>query len=300
MARFKEFSEFLVFQAVKASLYALPRKLSLLFGRALGLIFYYLDKRHRLTALSNLNTAFGTDLSPSELKRIARSSFKHFGAFLMDIIKFPRLEETKKEALVRVEGEKHLLDALKQGKGALLFSAHYGNWEFAPHFISKTAAVKVIARSLDNRILEKELSRLRTRLGSKVIYKHQATKQILQSLRKKEMVAFLIDQNVQRHQAVFIDFFGKKAATTPALAAFFLKTGSPLVPVFCYPATSFSYNLKILAPPKIDLEGEYNKDVLKITQICTKIIESLIRKNPSYWFWFHNRWKTKPDEKEER
>jgi KDO2-lipid IV(A) lauroyltransferase len=284
MARFKEFSGFLIFQAVKASLSALPRKLSLLLGRTLGLIFYYLDKRHRQTALSNLNIALGTELS---------------GEFLMEIIKFPRLGEKKKEALVRIEGEEHLLDALKKEKGALIFSAHYGNWEFAPHFISKSGVVKVIARSLDNKLLEKELSKLRTLLGAKVIYKHQATKQILQSLREKEMVAFLIDQNVQRHQAVFVDFFGKKAATTPALAAFFLKTQSPLVPVFCYPTTSFTYHLKILSPLKIELEGEYNKDVLKITQICTKIIESLIRNNPAYWFWFHNRWKTKPDEKEE-
>ncbi len=299
MARFKELSEYLIFQAVKASLSALPRKLSLLLGRTLGLFFYYLDKRHRQTALSNLNIALGTELSPSELKRIARNSFKHFGAFLMEIIKFPSLGEKKKESLVRIEGKEHLLNALKKGKGALIFSAHYGNWEFAPHFISKTGVVKVIARSLDNKLLEKELSKLRTLLGAKVIYKHQATKQILQSLREKEMVAFLIDQNVQRHQAVFVDFFGKKAATTPALAAFFLKTQSPLVPVFCYPTTSFTYHLKILPPLKIELEGEYNKDVLKITQICTKIIESLIRKNPAYWFWFHNRWKTKPDEKEE-
>lgn len=298
MASFKDLSEFMIFRAAKAPLLILPRRLSLFLGRALGLIFYSLDKKHRLIAINNLKIAFGKEFTSSELKKIARNSFMHFGKFIIDIFKFPRLGEKKKKALVQVEGEQNLLHALKEGKGALLFSGHYGNWEIAPHFISKRGAIKVIARPMDNELLEKELSNLRARLGSKVIYKHLATKQILQSLRAKEMVAFLIDQNVQRHQAVFVDFFGKKAATTPSLAAFFLKTKSPLVPVFCYPASSHSYHLKILTPLKISLRGEYSQDVLKITQICTKIIESQIRENPNYWLWFHNRWKTGTEKKE--
>lgn len=299
MASFKELSEFLIFQIFKAPLSVLSRKLCLSLGQTLGLIFYYLDKRHRLIALSNLKIAFGAESPSSELKRIARNSFMHFGKTLMDIIKFPRLGEEQRNALIKVEGEENLLKALRERKGALLFTAHYGSWEIAPFFVSKKGKLSVIARPLDNKLLEKELLKLRASVGAKVIYKHQATKKILQSLRAKEMVAFLIDQNVQRHQAVFVDFFGKKAATTPSLAAFFLKTRSPLVPVFCYPTSSHPYHIKIFSPLKITTGGNYGQDVLKITQICTKIIEAQIRMNPDYWLWFHNRWRTRPEGEKE-
>jgi KDO2-lipid IV(A) lauroyltransferase len=108
----------------------------------------------------------------------------------------------------------------------------------------------------------------------------------------------LIDQNVLRQQAVFVDFFGKKAATTPSLASFSLRTKAPLIPIFCYPTSSHAYHLKIFSPLSTTLGGNYHQEVLKITQICTKIIETQIRKNPDYWFWFHNRWKTRPEEEE--
>lgn len=298
MASFKELFEFSLFQMAKAPLSILSRKLCLSLGQTLGLAFYYLDKRHRLIALSNLKIAFGKKLPPSELKRIARNSFMHFGKTLMDIIKLPHLGEEKMNALINVEGEENLIKALREKKGVLPFSAHYGSWEIAMCFFTTKGKLSGVARPLDNKLLEKELLKLRTSHGSHIIYKHRAAKKILRSLQAGEMVAFLIDQNVLRKQAVFVDFFGKKAATTPSLASFSLRTKSPLIPVFCYPTSSHAYHLKIFSPLSITLGGNYNQDVLKITQICTKIIEIQIRKNPDYWLWFHNRWKTRPEEEE--
>lgn len=295
MTKFKDYLELWIFQMLKSLLYILPRRLCRIWGKTTGFVFYSLDKRHRRIALSNLNVAFGKDISSRDLKRIARRTFMHFGSFLMDIIKFSRLSEQKKNSLIHVEGEANLRSALQEKKGVILFTAHYGSWEIAPFFVSQLGKLKVIARALDNEFLEKELLKLRTHQGAGVIYKHQATKQILQSLRAKEMVAFLIDQNVQKHQAVFVDFFGRQTATTPSLAAFFLKTQSPIVPLFCFPTSSLHYKIQILEPLKIDFKEDYDQQVLKITQICTKIIEAQIRKNPAFWFWLHNRWKTRPD-----
>jgi KDO2-lipid IV(A) lauroyltransferase len=295
MTAFKRYTEFLFFQGIKLFFLLLPRKLSLGVGRILGLAVYSLDRRHRRIALSNLKTAFGSEFSASAQKDIARKSFIHFGKFLADFIKFNHFNDEKRDKLINAEGIENLNQAFEKGKGVLLFSGHYGSWEIAPYFLSRRVKFYVIARALDNDLLEKELLKMRANLGAEVIYKQQAAKRILQSLRAKEMVAVLIDQNVIRSQAVFVDFFGKAAATTPSLAAFFLRTQSPLVPVFCYPAPSNSYELKILKPPKINLTGDYEQDVLKITQICTKIIEAQIRRNPDYWLWFHQRWKTRPE-----
>ncbi len=117
---------------------------------------------------------------------------------------------------------------------------------------------------------------------------------VLQALRRNEAVAILMDQNVLRSQAVFVDFFGRPAATTPAVGSFSARARSPLLPIFCYPTAAFSYDIKIGPPVEVALSGNLEEDVLKITRHCTKMIESEIRHNPSLWFWFHNRWKTRP------
>jgi KDO2-lipid IV(A) lauroyltransferase len=298
MAKLKDWIEYTMFKILKLPLFLLPRKICLSLGTLFGRLFYHLDKKHRQIAFSNLDTALGTQLPPFEIKRIVKSCFEHFGRAFVDILKIRWMSREKIKRLMIVEGEEHLRKSLRLRKGALLFSAHFGNWEIAPALLSQKGKLNVIARLLDNESLEEELSRIRERFGATVIYKHQAARSTLRALKANEMVAILIDQNVIRSQAVFVDFFGKPAATTPSLAAFFLKTQAPLIPVFCFPASHQKYYLQIQEPLKIALTGEEKTDVLKITQLCTKIIQNQIQNYPEFWFWFHNRWKTRPEEEE--
>jgi len=300
MANLVYYLQFFIYQILEIIFFFLPRKICLFLGRASGFLAYYLDRKHRQIALSNLQIAFGREFSSPSLKKTARSSFVHFGQTLIDLIKISHLKKNQMENLITPEGEENLEKVLRGGKGVLLFSGHFGNWEIASFFLSRFGKLWVTARPLDNKLLEKELTRLRTSLGANIIYKQQATRQILHSLRQGEMVALLIDQNVLRSQAIFVDFFGKSAATTPSLASFYLRTKSPILPVFCYPTRNRRYRLKISEPLKIALEGNHEQDVLKITQTCTKIIETEIRRNPGYWLWLHKRWKTRPKNEEQR
>ena len=295
MKKSVDFLLLILFKLVQGLLFLFPRKFCLALGRLLGFFFYLLDKSHRHIAHSNLSIALGKNHSPKSLKSIARSSFSHFGEVMLDLVKFSTLKEHKKSQLIAVEGAEHIQNALLGKKGALLFTAHFGNWEIAPYFVSRLGNLKVMARPLDNIFLEKELLRMRLDLGEEVIYKHKAAREILRALRENSMVAILIDQNVLDSEAVFVDFFGKAAATTPGLATFHLRTQAPIIPVFSTPTSAHTFHIKIFSPVKVSLSGEHKQDVLKITQICTKIIENQIRDNPKYWLWFHNRWKTRPE-----
>jgi KDO2-lipid IV(A) lauroyltransferase len=298
MTTLREKTEFFGFQFLKIPFSLLPRTVCLAIGGALGSLIYHIDRKHRQIALSNLKTAFGTRISAAEQKKIAKASFRHFGSVLADIIKIQHMKRDKILRLISIEGTEHLDRATRKGKGVLIFSAHLGNWEIATAPVSEIGKVNVIARPFDNRLLEKEFLKIRTKLGANVIHKHQAARPVLRALGLNEMVAILIDQNVVRSQAVFVDFFGKPAATTPSLAAFFLKTDAPIVPVFCYPVRSGRYHVKIRDPLSIVLTGEEKQDILKITQLCTKIIQNQIQEDPKIWLWFHNRWKTRPEDKE--
>ena len=297
MTETKKRSEFNVYRIFRGLIFLAPRWKVLILGSLFGMFFFVISKKHRRLAYRNLERAYGTGLSERKLKRIARRSFSHFGRTFFDIIKLSRWKRERIENLITVEGGEYLREALDKGKGAILFGAHFGNWEIAPAQLTHYGPLNVIARELDNPRLEEEAIGMRERLGARIIYKDRAAKQVIRVLRKNEMVAILMDQNVLHDQAEFVKFFGIEAATTPSTALFFLRTQSPLLPVFCESLPKGKYRIVIspLIEPK--LTGNRSTDVHSITQACTLVIEEWIKKQPEYWFWFHNRWKTRPTDK---
>ncbi len=253
-----------------------------------------MDKQHRRLALSNLAQAFQKELSERKRKAIARRSFVHFGELFFDLIKLSTMKPERIRRLIDFKGEEHLRRALAQNRGALIISAHFGNWEIAPFLISKIAPLYVIARPFDNRPLEHRMIALREHFGARVIYKQKASRHILRALREKSVVAILIDQNVLREHAVFVDFFGKSAATTPGAATFHLRTGAPILPVFSYPVSGRRYRIEIMPALHFPHTEENDRDLTSITQTCTDVIESKIRERPHLWLWFHDRWRSRP------
>ena len=282
-----------LFHIIKGFLTITPRPLCLLLGRGLGLLFYIGDRRHRRIAMANLQRAFGGQIPLRERRRTARRSFSHFGRTMVDILKMSFSRRGRVARLLDLEGEESLKKALQEEKGILLFSAHYGNWEVAPLLISTFSPLNVIARPLDIQSFERKLLKIRAFFRARVIYKQQASRETLRALRRNEMVAILIDQNVLRREAVFVDFFGEPAATTPGLATFYLRTKSPIIPVFCFPR-GLRYVVRMGEPLAVRLSGDIKKDIRTITQQCTAVIEDQIRREPRYWLWFHDRWRSRP------
>ncbi len=121
------------------------------------------------------------------------------------------------------------------GRGALLYTGHFGYWEINALVHAPTLGpMAVLARPLDNPLLNDLLERVRGRTGNAVIYRRGALRRVLRTLEAKQAVALLIDQHIQT-DAVYVDFFNRPAATTSALAAIALRTGAPVFPVFALP-----------------------------------------------------------------
>lgn len=279
-------------------LYLCPRRVALLMGALFGLLAYLFLGHHRQLAWHNLQIAFGPQLTEKDKRKMARLAFMHFGQMILDTIKFTQLQENRRNSLLRLEGQENLERAKALGRGIIIFSAHLGNWEIACWPIASLIPLHVVARPLDNPWLEKELRQIRQKLGAKVISKFHAVRPILRALQAQEAVAILMDQNVLRKEAVFVDFFGRLAATTPVVAAIHLRTGAPILPIFSRLTSDKKYEIKI-HEPLLYFDRETSVDsspklILQITQVLTKIIEQEIRKTPEQWLWFHDRWRTRP------
>jgi KDO2-lipid IV(A) lauroyltransferase len=109
-------------------------------------------------------------------------------------------------------------------------------------------------------------------------------------------VAIVIDQNVRGEDGIFVDFFGTSASTTPALATLAIKTEAPIVPVFGIPLPDGRYRIRYLPEVEYRRTGDTKRDIQELTQICTRIIEEQVRREPEFWVWMHRRWRTRPPE----
>jgi KDO2-lipid IV(A) lauroyltransferase len=287
--------ELALFEAVRLPLRLLPGAWTRAAGRLLGRAAYRLAARHRAIALANLAQAF-PERREEERARTARAAFAWFGQSLLEVVAaVPRLAEAR-FARFELVGAEHAARALAEGRGGLFFTAHWGAWEFLALAYGRAGIPHaVVARRLDNPHLEQRLRAFRTSTGNEVIDKREGFKPMLRALREGRPLAILVDQNVSREEGVFVDFFGRPAATTPALALLHLKTGAPLLPVFAEPAPGGGGRFEVGPPLEVERTGDREQDVLRITQAATRVLEDRIRRAPEYWLWMHRRWKTRPE-----
>ena len=284
-----------LFAAFRLSARLIPHRLFLACGSGFGRIAYLLDSRHRGVALENLLVAF-PDLSLKERSRLLKKCYSHFGQYLFDMLTcFPRFPSGRM-ADFEFEGLENLEQVYGNGKGVIFYTGHWGAWELmAMAYGFKGYTVGLIARPLDNPYLHSLLDTLRCSTGNFVIDKKEGFRPMLKALKEGKSIAILIDQNVSTDERIFVDFFGKSAAATPAAGLLHLKTGAPLVSVFALPLGNGRYRFTIGKPLEVPITGDRKMDVQRITQECTRVVEQQIRQYPEYWLWMHRRWKTRPE-----
>jgi len=274
----------------------------LLYGFARNLaafVFFLLGKQRRI-AMESLEIAFGKEKSPKELRRIARDCFIYMaksGIELLFFIDRPQLIR----GWVTISGKQHLDAALSQGRGVILVSAHFGNF---PLMLAKLSLegykAGAIMRPMRDERTEKFFLKKRKGFQVNTIYsqpRQACVENTIKALRNNELVLIPIDQNFGT-SGVFVDFFGRKAATATGPVVLALRTKAVILP--CFMVRQGDDTQKIIFEPPIDLEkAEDRKEiVLNTIQKLTRIIEAYIRKYPAEWGWIHRRWKSKQNSKE--
>jgi KDO2-lipid IV(A) lauroyltransferase len=282
--------EFAAVRLVSAVVSLLPMRVVRRCGAALGRFVSAVDRRHRRIALENLAAAFPSR-PEAELRVLARMMFAHFGSLLLELLKFGTYSPEQMRGAIDVEGAERARQAYDQQRGVLFFTGHFGYWEIQAIVEPLHGhPISVLARPLDNARLNEMLERIRTRTGNAVIYREGAVRKVLRELAANHGVALLIDQHIHTPDAVYVDFFGRPAATTSALAALALRTGAPVVPVFALPLPGGRYRLVYehpVDPPQADTPDA----VREFTQRCTDVLEMYVRRHPELWLWMHRRWR---------
>jgi len=273
---------------------AVPRTLRRDLFAGMFRLFYYLSQKQRLITIHNLRCAF-PEKSITEIKNIARGSYRTLGITVADFFEIPSLTKDNIGNLVEVEGIEYCIKALEKNRGILMFGGHFGNWELAAVAFSLVLKPAVIIyRPLDSPTLDNVVLWVRSCTGNVLIDKERAMRKILRSLAHNEIVATMLDQNMAWQEGIFVDFFGRPACTTTGLALITLHTEAPVIPAYLVRLEDGRYKLIIKEEIQIVRTGDEHKDVLVNTQNFTKVIEDIVREYPDQWLWLHQRWKTKP------
>jgi KDO2-lipid IV(A) lauroyltransferase len=271
----------------------LPRRAVLALGRGVGRFWADLDPRHVRIAVANLRPAF-PHWDEARLLRTARGVYSHFGAVLLDILWLEHRSREEIMALVDAYGAEAVRAALAERRGVVMATGHIGNWELNGIGLGWLfEPVAVVARPLDNPVLDARLVAFRRKSGNSVLYKRSALGQALRHLRSGRAVAFLVDQNVQAEEAVFVEFFGRPAASTTVAAALAVRASCPIVHGWTELKADGRYLMRygVLRPRA---GAERGAEVARLTQELAHIVEGYVRSAPEQWLWIHRRWKTRP------
>ncbi len=263
-------------------------------GRMLGAVAFAIDKKRRDIAIKNLNNAYRQEMPGHDARQIAKKAFQNLAVTALEFTRLPWLKKGSIDDYVECIGTKALDEALHGKRGAILLTAHYGNWELLVATLGlKGYSMDVVAREMDSRLFEGFVKWARTRCGNTIISKQRAMRRLLKSLSDGRIVVILLDQNVTWSEGVFVDFFGIPACTNKGLALLQQGSKAPVVPAFIE-RSGKTHRLVVQDAVEFSSTGNREKDTLINTQRCTKIIEDIVRKDPGQWFWVHRRWKTRP------
>ncbi len=277
----------------------LPRFLAYPVCEGLAALVFLLDAKHRRIGMINLRIAFPERDEPWK-KRILQQSFQQLGTHVVELSRLHRLTPEKVMRRVRYEKERGLenyLKARRQHQAVLFLTAHISAWELLPvaHALYGHP-LSFVVRPLDNPFLDRWVTHLRTRSGNQVIAKQGSVRQILKVLKKGGDVGFLLDQNTQEKEGVYVPLFGHPASTNSSVAALSLKTSIPIVVGFIFPGHRRGHYIIRLYPPiEVVSSGDPQKDIRETMTLVNRQIEEVIREYPHCWLWGHRRFQTQPD-----
>lgn len=291
--RFKHRVEYAAGRAILALFGLLPFRVARAGGRALGRLGYWFGVR-RLVVERQVAAAFPA-AAPEALRRIVRESYANLGEVVVETASLPRLGPAGILALVPdAEGFEALREAHAAGKGVVLITGHFGNYELAAVYLTaRGIPVECVVRRLNNPLFDRFVTWSRTKAGMIVVFDHDAVRRAPRAFREGHAMAFVADQGVKGLASTFVPFFGRPAKTPRGAAVFALRYQLPAFFVAMIRQPGGTYRC-VVTPLEVDETGDREADVDALVRQFTRILESWVQQYPGRYFWHHRRWKRQP------
>ncbi|HWK88753.1 MAG TPA: lysophospholipid acyltransferase family protein [Longimicrobium sp.] len=279
-------------RTLETAVSALPERTADAFGRRLGRMVHRMGIRRGVVE-ANVRLAF-PDADDAWVARTVRGAYEHLGAEAAMMLRLAKLDPRAVVERTVPKGWDELQEALALGRGVILVTGHYGNWEIAAATVaSRGVPISAIVRRQGNRLVDARLDATRRSLGVETISQREAPGRVPRVLRRNGVVGIVGDQDA-RSAGVFVPFFGRPASTHRGPALFALRFGAPVFACVArrLPGPGVRYEVSGTRVPVPDT-GDLEADVRTLTAELARRLENEIRVAPEQYFWFHRRWKSK-------
>ncbi len=264
-------------------------------GNAVGGLLVRLLPGRRRIAMSNLRAALGGERSDAELARIVTASAQNMVKTMLELLKFPAMSDEQFARIAPVRGAEHLAEAAARGRGVIVVTAHYGNWEALALRISSLGhQLTVVARDANDPATARMITHARESRGAVVIERDQV-RAMLRTLRAGDVLGILPDQH-GGEAGTWLTFMGRPASTVTGPAALARRTGAAIVPGFARRTGDDTLDVCFLPALAMPRSDDPEADVRAGTQVINDVLGEEIRRHPEQWMWMHNRWRTPPED----
>jgi len=262
-----------------------------------GKVIYHLLPLRRRVILDNLRRVYGQTVDEPGIVALAQAHYGHLRQLFGEFLRFRWLSLDQQRAMVRIENLEAFVAAYEQGKGVLLLTGHFGNWEVATvagigGFPQMRDRFHFVRRALKPEWFDRLVTRRFQKAGFGVLPKRGSLDLMLDRLAKGDAIVFAFDQHASPPDGIPVDFFGTPAWTFKSLAIIALATGAPVLPATSWREANGRHVLRFEEPiPAVD-DASTNEAIRLTTRAYNAAIERLVLRRPEQWYWVHRRWKT--------
>lgn len=258
-------------------------------GIIVARIAYAFGVRKKVT-LDNLKHAY-PEYSISEQEEIAKKSYHNLGIVFSEMLylRFANLKNISQHIIV--SNPKLFQDRIRDGKGLIVVSAHFANWEWLAlgGSLILDTNFTIVRKNISTSFTERFLEKMRIRSGNK-LKDAGDIRGMYRVINSGGCIALLADQAAPG-KSTRINFFGREVPTFEGPARLALRTKAPMLFAECLREQNGDYTITFYSIPHDDLVGDAAGNIHELTYRHAHLLETIIRKHPDQWLWQHRRWK---------
>ncbi|MDP7012231.1 MAG: hypothetical protein QF685_12725 [Verrucomicrobiota bacterium] len=286
---------YLIARCVVSIASCLPLTLVAWCGRQTGTIAWYLDKRHRNVAMQNIQNSF-PEKNGEEIRNIARENFRRLGETYASVLKTGRMKSKEISTILTIEGYEVIEKTLEENpeERIILAAGHFGNFELFSWLRLGAPSVRkwiTTYRGLRQEKLTELLLDLRKASGVQYLDRRNEGPQIKKAMDQPGIVLGLVADQHAGTGGLRLPVFGREASVSPAPAVMAKRYNCRLFPTACFRTKLGRWTIELGNEIPIHKNG-IRRSTKDITLDIIAAHENYIRRDPSNWFWVHNRWKS--------
>jgi len=245
----------------------------------------------RETARRNYARILGRSVNDPLVNRLGRACFRHFALYIAEMIHVQGWDNQTVLDRLQIEGDEHFDEAESYGRGIIFTSAHMGSPEVAASLvILRGYRITSVAERFGPQFAMDWAVACRARMGITLLPAAGSAIKLVRALRRRQMVAFVVDVGVDKGGGVPVTFFGHRTVFPVGPARLARISGAPIVFGLAVRRPGGRFLAHICPPILSNRELDPDEDARQVTQRIADLFEGFVRRYPAQWYVFREMW----------